>query len=214
MEPNVKSGVAITLAMVCLGLIPLHVRAATAQTRVEIAEAAIECRRADLPGPLTPTDLLASMKATAQGEGTHDDGVPYSRYELSEPVHPYGVKVTHLGVYRDWLVAEIPELARRDLIERLALERAPLDSDEFWFAGADFPERGFVAMFDSGSAIAFGLSASDESLQALVGCNFLSFTRQEFLDDLERQRAILEMFSGFGSGPEVSPPETDSHAAP
>ncbi|MGH8086008.1 MAG: hypothetical protein ACREPV_12150 [Lysobacter sp.] len=199
MENDVQIDFVKLLMLGCLSFAPLCAKAETAQTAVEIAEAAIECRRSELAGPLSPSDLLQSMKSIVPGEGNYEEDVPYGRYELSEPIHPYGVEVTNLGIYRDWLVVEVPESTVDDLIQRLALERAPLDSEEFWFAGADDLERGFVAVFDSGSGIAFGLAAADGPTKALVGCNFLSFSRQDFLGDLDRQRKILEMFSGFGA---------------
>lgn len=199
MEIDVQADFAKLLVLGCLSFAPLSSMAETTRAAVEIAEAAIECRRGELEGPLSPSDLVQSMKSIVPGTGSYEEDVPYGRYELSEPVRPYDVKVTHLGIYRDWLVAEVPESTVDGLIQRLALERAPLDSEEFWFAGADDLERGFVAVFDSGSGIAFGLAAADGLTKALIGCNFLSFSRQDFLDDLERQRKILEMFSGFGS---------------
>ncbi len=115
-------------------------------------------------------------------------GLPYEVLEVKKPVKVFGIEAKRIGVYRDWVFAEVPREQAMALAKAQNFYRLPAKSEETYGRHTRGDEGPMVGIFSTGSMIVFGLEASPakQGAPSLVGCNYVASSRQELNAEIKQ----------------------------
>jgi hypothetical protein len=175
-----KTRIAVSVAAAYAGCV-LSAAAQSAALTPEQLQQTIECKR--------PMDGLSIASAGVPWlTSVKDNAKPFEELEVKAPLKVFGVEAKRIGVFRDWVFAEVPKQSAMNLVKSQKLERLPAESEETYVRFTQGNEGPLIGVFSPNSMIVFGLmGASDKQDEtALVGCDYVAGSREELNAEIKQ----------------------------